>query len=430
MVELKEFLDDNKKPVVIVGLGYVGLPLAVEFSKIRSVIGYDIQLERILDLQRGLDKTLEVSAKDLSNNNLKFTNNIDDLHRSKIYIVTVPTPIDSNNQPNLKPIISATHELGKILKKEDLVIYESTVFPGTTEEICVPILEANSGLTYNKDFYLGYSPERVNPGDKVHTIPNIVKVVSGSNEDTALILEKLYSSIISAGIFIASSIKVAEAAKVIENTQRDLNIALMNELSLIFNLMNIDTKAVLDAANTKWNFLNFQPGLVGGHCIGVDPFYLTYKAQSLGYDPKIILAGRTLNDQMSKHIVDKLLDSMTKKNIDVKDSKILVMGLTFKENCPDIRNSKVFDIVSSLKERSLDVDVFDPWVDSDDQSIVGIINIINQPQFNSYDGIIVAVGHSEFIDLGIEKIKRFAKKLSVIFDVKSIFPIDSSDIRL
>jgi len=430
MVELKEFLDDNKKPVVIVGLGYVGLPLAVEFSKIRSVIGYDIQLERILDLQRGLDKTLEVSAKDLSNNNLKFTNNIDDLHRSKIYIVTVPTPIDSNNQPDLKSIISATHELGKILKKEDLVIYESTVFPGTTEEICVPILEANSGLTYNKDFYLGYSPERVNPGDKVHTIPNIVKVVSGSNEDTALILEKLYSSIISAGIFIASSIKVAEAAKVIENTQRDLNIALMNELSLIFNLMNIDTKAVLDAANTKWNFLNFQPGLVGGHCIGVDPFYLTYKAQSLGYDPKIILAGRTLNDQMSKHIVDKLLDSMTKKNIDVKDSKILVMGLTFKENCPDIRNSKVFDIVSSLKERSLDVDVFDPWVDSDDQSIVGIINIINQPQFNSYDGIIVAVGHSEFIDLGIEKIKRFAKKLSVIFDVKSIFPIDSSDIRL
>ena len=313
MVELKEFLDDNKKPVVIVGLGYVGLPLAVEFSKIRSVIGYDIQLERILDLQRGLDKTLEVSAKDLSNNNLKFTNNIDDLHRSKIYIVTVPTPIDSNNQPDLKSIISATHELGKILKKEDLVIYESTVFPGTTEEICVPILEANSGLTYNKDFYLGYSPERVNPGDKVHTIPNIVKVVSGSNEDTALILEKLYSSIISAGIFIASSIKVAEAAKVIENTQRDLNIALMNELSLIFNLMNIDTKAVLDAANTKWNFLNFQPGLVGGHCIGVDPFYLTYKAQSLGYDPKIILAGRTLNDQMSKHIVDKLLDSMTKK---------------------------------------------------------------------------------------------------------------------
>jgi UDP-N-acetyl-D-galactosamine dehydrogenase len=430
MVELKEFLDDNKKPVVIVGLGYVGLPLAVEFSKIRSVIGYDIQLERILDLQRGVDKTLEVSAKDLSNNNLKFTNNIDDLHQSKIYVVTVPTPIDSNNQPDLKPIISATHELGKILKKEDLVIYESTVFPGTTEEVCVPILEANSGLTYNKDFYLGYSPERVNPGDKVHTIPNIVKVVSGSNEDAALILEKLYSSIISAGIFIASSIKVAEAAKVIENTQRDLNIALMNELSLIFDLMNIDTKAVLDAANTKWNFLNFQPGLVGGHCIGVDPFYLTYKAQSLGYDPKIILAGRTLNDQMSKHIVDKLLDSMTKKDIDVKDSKILVMGFTFKENCPDIRNSKVIDVVRSLEEKCLDVDVFDPWVDSNDESIVGIMNIINQPQFNSYDGIIVAVGHSVFVDLGIEKIKRFAKKQSVIFDVKSIFPIDSSDIRL
>ncbi|MDA9964367.1 nucleotide sugar dehydrogenase [Gammaproteobacteria bacterium] len=430
MVELKEFLDDNKKPVVIVGLGYVGLPLAVEFSKIRSVIGYDIQLERILDLQRGVDKTLEVSAKNLSNNNLKFTNNIDDLHQSKIYVVTVPTPIDSNNQPDLQPIISATHELGKILKKEDLVIYESTVFPGTTEEVCVPILEANSGLTYNKDFYLGYSPERVNPGDKVHTIPNIVKVVSGSNEDAALILERLYSSIISAGIFIASSIKVAEAAKVIENTQRDLNIALMNELSLIFDLMNIDTKAVLDAANTKWNFLNFQPGLVGGHCIGVDPYYLTYKAQSLGYDPKIILAGRTLNDQMSKHIVDKLLASMTKKDIDVKDSKILVMGLTFKENCPDIRNSKVFDVVSSLKEKCLAVDVFDPWVDSNDESIVGIMNIINQPQFNSYDGIIVAVGHSVFVDLGIEKIKRFAKKQSVLFDVKSIFPIDSSDVRL
>jgi UDP-N-acetyl-D-glucosamine/UDP-N-acetyl-D-galactosamine dehydrogenase len=430
MVELKEFLDDNKKPVVIVGLGYVGLPLAVEFSKIRSVIGYDIQLERILDLQRGVDKTLEVSAKNLSNNNLKFTNNIDDLHQSKIYVVTVPTPIDSNNQPDLQPIISATHELGKILKKEDLVIYESTVFPGTTEEVCVPILEANSGLTYNKDFYLGYSPERVNPGDKVHTIPNIVKVVSGSNEDAALILERLYSSIISAGIFIASSIKVAEAAKVIENTQRDLNIALMNELSLIFDLMNIDTKAVLDAANTKWNFLNFQPGLVGGHCIGVDPYYLTYKAQSLGYDPKIILAGRTLNDQMSKHIVDKLLASMIKKDIDVKDSKILVMGLTFKENCPDIRNSKVFDVVSSLKEKCLAVDVFDPWVDSNDESIVGIMNIINQPQFNSYDGIIVAVGHSVFVDLGIEKIKRFAKKRSVLFDVKSIFPIDSSDVRL
>ena len=430
MLELKEFLRDIKNPISLIGLGYVGLPLAVEFSRVRSVVGYDIQSSRIAELKNSIDSTLEVSPEDLSNKNLQYTNNINDILSSKIFIVTVPTPIDCDNQPNLDPLIKATKQIGSILKKEDLVIFESTVFPGATEEICAPILEEESGLSFNEDFFLGYSPERVNPGDKLHRIPDIVKVVSGSSPQATDIIEELYSAVILAGVYKAESIKVAEAAKVIENTQRDLNIALMNELSLIFNIMNIDTKAVLDAANTKWNFLNFQPGLVGGHCIGVDPYYLTHKSQSLGYDPKIILAGRSLNDQMSYHLIDKLISEMDKNNFILSESRILIMGLTFKENCPDIRNSKVLDLVNILEGRGVETDVYDPWVNENNSLLDQKVNLISKPKSCFYDAIIIAVSHLLFSEIGINEIKKFGKEKSIIFDVKSMFPASLTDLRL
>ena len=336
-------LDYKNCKIAIVGLGYVGLPLAVEFSKIRAVMGFDINSERVSELNRGIDNTLEVDQDEFKNLDINFTDDIRDIKKCKIFIITVPTPIDAKKLPNLEPLISATKAISQILKKGDLVIYESTVFPGATEDICGPILEKESHLSLNQDFYLGYSPERVNPGDKAHKIPNIVKVTSGSTPDAAHIVDELYSSIVLAGTFLAKSIKVAEAAKVIENTQRDLNIALMNELSIIFEILKIDTKEVLEAASTKWNFLNFSPGLVGGHCIGVDPYYLTYKAQEVGYQPEIILAGRKLNDDMSLYIANKFATELDEQGIPIKNARILVMGITFKENCPDTRNSKVLD---------------------------------------------------------------------------------------
>ncbi|MDA9690421.1 nucleotide sugar dehydrogenase [Pseudomonadota bacterium] len=423
-------LDYKSCKIAIVGLGYVGLPLAVEFSKIRAVTGFDIKSERVSELNQGIDNTLEVDQDEFKNLDINFTDDILDIKKCKIFIITVPTPINSKKLPNLEPLISATKAISQILKKGDLVIYESTVFPGATEEICGPILEKESQLSLNQDFYLGYSPERVNPGDKAHKIPNIVKVTSGSTPDAAHIVDELYSSIVHAGTFLAKSIKVAEAAKVIENTQRDLNIALMNELSLIFEILKIDTTEVLEAASTKWNFLNFSPGLVGGHCIGVDPYYLTYKAQEVGYQPEIILAGRKLNDDMSLYIANKFTTKLDEQGIPIKNARILVMGITFKENCPDTRNSKVLDLVLELKQHEMLVEVFDPWVQPGNFLPSSNVTLIENPKMNYYDGIILAVSHNQFIDLGIDKIKNYAKKKHIFFDLKSIFPINQSNFRL
>jgi UDP-N-acetyl-D-glucosamine/UDP-N-acetyl-D-galactosamine dehydrogenase len=423
-------LDYKNCKIAIVGLGYVGLPLAVEFSKIRAVMGFDINSERVSELNQGIDNTLEVDQDEFKNLDINFTDDIRDIEKCKIFIITVPTPIDAKKLPNLEPLISATKAISQILKKGDLVIYESTVFPGATEDICGPILEKESHLSLNQDFYLGYSPERVNPGDKAHKIPNIVKVTAGSTPDAAHIVDELYSSIVLAGTFLAKSIKVAEAAKVIENTQRDLNIALMNELSIIFEILKIDTKEVLEAASTKWNFLNFSPGLVGGHCIGVDPYYLTYKAQEVGYQPEIILAGRKLNDDMSLYIANKFATKLDEQDIPIKNARILVMGITFKENCPDIRNSKVLDLVLELKQHEMLVEVFDPWVKPDHFLSSSGVTLIENLKMNYYDGIILAVSHNQFIHLGIDKIKNYAKKQHIFFDLKSIFPINQSNFRL
>ena len=420
----------KKTKISIIGLGYVGLPLAISFSKFYKVVGFDLSKERISDLRKGSDETLEVKKNTiLKAKNLMFTSNLNDLKKCNCHIVTVPTPIDKFNKPDFSNLISASQMIGKILKKNDIVIYESTVYPGATEEICVPILEKKSDLIYNNDFFVGYSPERMNPGDKKHTVENIIKVTSGSNEGTANFVNKLYKSIVKAGTYKASSIKVAEAAKVIENTQRDINISLINELSLIFDKIDIDTEEVLKAAGTKWNFLPFKPGLVGGHCIGVDPYYLTYKSKKLGYDPKIILAGRKLNDNMSTHIVNKLFLKMDKKKIKVSNSKILIMGLTFKENCPDIRNSKVFDLAKQLKKSKAKVSVYDPWVNNKIHKLNGI-SLIKKPIKNNYDCIILAVAHNFFKKMGIKKIKNFTKKNHIIFDLKYIFPENFSDLRL
>lgn len=425
-------LDFDEAQIAVIGLGYVGLPLAVEFSKIRTVTGFDINKKRINELNQGIDKTLEVEQNEFVNLDIVFTDCISDIQKCKIFIITVPTPINENKLPDLEPLISATKSIARILKLGDLVIFESTVFPGATEDICGKLLEQESNLVLNKDFYLGYSPERVNPGDKDHKIPNITKVTSGSTQEIADIVDDLYSSIIFAGTFKAKSIKVAEAAKVIENTQRDLNIALMNELSLIFDILDIDTAEVLEAASTKWNFLSFSPGLVGGHCIGVDPYYLTFKAQEVGYQPEIILAGRKLNDEMSSYIAKKFIQKLIAKDINPKNSKILVMGISFKENCPDTRNSKVLDLVSELYSNEMHVHVLDPWVDSSHLplDLVQDIDFINSPKDNYYDGIILAVGHNQFLDLGVDKIHNFAKENNVFFDLKSIFSSDQSDFRL
>ena len=421
----------NKKVISVIGLGYVGLPLAIEFAKKYSVIGYDLNSQRISELQNGIDITKEVDGKDLlMAKNLVFTNNTDDMNNASIFIVTVPTPIDKKNIPDLTPLESASQLVGKHLQKNNLVIYESTVYPGATEEICVPILEKFSGLDFNKDFFVGYSPERINPGDKDHKVSDILKVTSGSTDDTAEVVDNLYGSIIKAGTFKASSIKVAEAAKVIENTQRDVNIALINELSILFNKLNIDTEDVLKAASTKWNFQTFWPGLVGGHCIGVDPYYLTHKAKSIGYDPEIILAGRKLNDSMASYVASSMAKAMIKKDIKLNSSKVLLLGITFKENCPDIRNTKVLDVICELKDYGIDVEFYDPWVNPLDLSDDHSIFFTDSLKENFYDGIILCVAHNEFKKLGPEKIKNLGKEKSIIYDLKYLLPQNKSNLRL
>ncbi|MFG9692682.1 Vi polysaccharide biosynthesis UDP-N-acetylglucosamine C-6 dehydrogenase TviB [Pseudomonas aeruginosa] len=417
--------------VAVVGLGYVGLPLAVEFGKKRTVVGFDINQGRIAELRQGIDSTLEVDAAELKEaSELSFTFNLQDLQKCNVFIVTVPTPIDEHKQPDLTPLVKASESIGKVLKKGDIVIYESTVYPGATEEDCVPVLEKFSGLRFNEDFFAGYSPERINPGDKEHRVSSIKKVTSGSTPEIAELVDSLYREIITAGTHKASSIKVAEAAKVIENTQRDLNIALINELAIIFNRMGIDTEAVLKAAGTKWNFMPFRPGLVGGHCIGVDPYYLTHKAQSIGYHPEIILAGRRLNDGMGAYVVSQLVKAMLKRRIHVDGARVLLMGLTFKENCPDLRNTKVVDIVRELAEYNIQVDVFDPWVSAEDAMHEYGITSVGTPSHGAYDGIILAVAHSEFKNMGAENIRKLGKAEHVLYDLKYLLDEDQSDLRL
>jgi UDP-N-acetyl-D-galactosamine dehydrogenase len=417
--------------VAIIGLGYVGLPLALEFAKKRQVIAFDINKKRIKELNSGIDKNLEFNKHKLRNSKkIKFTNIKKDLKFSNCYIITVPTPIDKSKKPNLKPLLMASEMIGKLIKKGDLIIYESTVYPGCIEEICVPVLEKFSKFKYNQHFFCGYSPERINPGDKEHIISNIVKVTSGSTPEIAELVDNLYKEIIIAGTHKAPTIKIAEAAKVIENTQRDLNIALVNELSILFRKMNIDTQAVLAAAGTKWNFLPFKPGLVGGHCIGVDPYYLTYKAKSIGYQPKIILAGRDLNDSMGKYVALELVKKIKKKNIQIKKAKILVMGLTFKENCPDIRNSGVQNVIFELKKFGCDLDIQDPYVDRNEiKKIYGIYPKLKLSQ-NLYDAVLIAVAHDEFRKIGLANIKGICKTNHVIFDLKNLFKTDQVDLKL
>ena len=424
-------MDVKDLNLAIVGLGYVGLPLAVEFGRRRSVVGFDINQQRINQLQSGTDATLETTAEDLAAaTRLTYTTRIDDLRTCNCFIVTVPTPIDEYKRPDLTPLIKASETVGKVLKKGDIVIYESTVYPGCTEEDCVPVLERESGLKFNYDFYCGYSPERINPGDKEHRVTTIKKVTSGSTPKIADLVDVLYNEIIIAGTHKAESIKVAEAAKVIENTQRDLNIALINELAIIFNKMGIDTEAVLKAAGSKWNFLPFRPGLVGGHCIGVDPYYLTHKAQAIGYHPEIILAGRRLNDSMGTYVVAQLVKTMTKRRVQVDGAKVLVMGLAFKENCPDLRNTRVVDIVAELNDYNCEVDVYDPWVSVEEAQNEYGITPISQVQQNTYDAIIVAVAHHEFKIMGSKVIRMLCKKNSVIYDLKYVFAPKEADLRL
>lgn len=417
--------------LAVIGLGYVGLPLAVEFGKHRSVVGFDINQQRIDELKAGNDHTLETTPEELAAaRHLAYTTNIDDLRACNCYIVTVPTPIDEHKRPDLTPLVKASETVGKVLKKGNIVIYESTVYPGCTEEDCVPVLEKHSGLKFNHGFYCGYSPERINPGDKEHRVTTIKKVTSGSTPEIANLVDALYSEIITAGTHKAESIKVAEAAKVIENTQRDLNIALINELALIFNKMGIDTEAVLEAAGSKWNFLPFRPGLVGGHCIGVDPYYLTHKAQALGYHPEIILAGRRLNDSMGTYVVAQLIKAMTKRRIQVEGAKVLVMGLAFKENCPDLRNTRVVDIVRELKDYNCEVDIFDPWVSAEEARHAYGVTPIAVPNCGSYDAILLAVAHHQFKLMGGEAIRALGKPTSVLYDLKYVLDSNESDLRL
>jgi UDP-N-acetyl-D-galactosamine dehydrogenase len=417
--------------LAVIGLGYVGLPLAVEFGKQRSVVGFDIHTSRIEALRQGKDSTLEVSDAELAEaNQLSYSADLNDLSDCNVFIVTVPTPIDAHRRPDLTPLIKASESIGKVLKRGDIVIYESTVYPGATEEDCVPVLERVSGLTFNVDFFAGYSPERINPGDKTHRVTNIKKVTAGSTPEVADLVDALYNQIITVGTHKASSIKVAEASKVIENTQRDVNIALINELALIFNKMGIDTEEVLIAAGTKWNFLPFRPGLVGGHCIGVDPYYLTHKAESIGHHPEIVLAARRLNDKMGEYVASQLVKQMVLKEIQVHKSRILILGLTFKENCPDIRNTKIIEMINALKEYDVQVDVYDPWVNAAEAMHEYDIQLCDYPDVNTYDGIILAVAHHQFKDMGVDKIRLLGKEKSIIYDLKYIFSKNDTDIRL
>lgn len=422
----------QEKTIAIIGLGYVGLPLAVEFGKVRQVIGFDINAKRVRELYGGQDFTLECSFQELSEASyLHYSSDSDDLKEAQIFIVTVPTPVDQANRPDLTPLIKASEIVGNVLKVGDIVIYESTVYPGATEEICVPVLEKLSGLKFNHDFFCGYSPERINPGDREHRLPTIKKVTSGSTPAVAEEVDLIYKQIIKAGTYKASSIKVAEAAKVIENTQRDVNIALMNELSLIFRKLGIDTLEVLQAAGTKWNFLPFRPGLVGGHCIGVDPYYLTHKAQEVGYHPEVILAGRRINDSMADHVADETVKLMLRKGLPVLRSKVLVLGLTFKENCRDVRNTKVVNVIKALQDYNIYVDIYDPWIDvAEAKHEYGLACLTEAPTQGQYAAIVLAVSHHQFMALGEQGIKAFGQPGAVVYDVKGILPIGAADGRL
>jgi UDP-N-acetyl-D-galactosamine dehydrogenase len=423
--------DLNSTKIGIVGLGYVGLPLAVEFGKQYPTIGLDIKEDRVNELREGVDSTLEVTSAEIAEaDQLVFTNRPDDLANCNVYIVTVPTPIDVYNRPDLSYLRSSSETVGKMLKAGDIVIYESTVFPGATEEVCVPVLEAVSGMTFNTDFFAGYSPERINPGDKEHRVSNILKVTSGSTPEVADFVDALYRSIVTAGTHRASSIRVAEASKIIENTQRDLNIALVNELALICNQLGIDTLEVLEAAGTKWNFLPFRPGLVGGHCIGVDPYYLTHKAQEISYHPEVILAGRRLNDDMGRYIAEQVVKLMMNRKIHVSGSRVLVMGLTFKENCPDLRNSRAIDVVRELQRYNVVVDLHDPCVSPDDVRKEYDLEMETAPEQGNYDAVIIAVGHKQFRDAGADNLRALCKPNGVLYDVKSILPLETVDGRL
>lgn len=417
--------------VCVIGLGYVGLPLAVEFSKKRPILGFDINQRRIDDLKSGNDFTLETSKEDLAAaKDLSYSTDTDDLRTCNCFIVTVPTPIDEYKRPDLTPLIKASEIVGKILKSGDIVIFESTVYPGCTEDDCVPVLEKHSGLKFNQDFFCGYSPERINPGDKERHVTTIKKITSGSTPEVANIIDALYNEIITVGTHKAESIKVAEAAKVIENTQRDLNIALINELSIIFNKLGVDTEAVLKAAGTKWNFLPFRPGLVGGHCIGVDPYYLTHKAEAIGYHPEVILAGRRINDGMGVYVAKQLFKEMLKRQVQVAGARVLVLGLTFKENCPDLRNTRVIDVVRELQDYEIQVDVHDPWANGDQAYNEFGLDLVQKPQNNSYDGIILAVAHNEFKEMGAKTVRKFGKDNHVLYDLKNVYDFHESDLRL
>lgn len=423
--------DLAKTRIGVIGLGYVGLPLAVEFGKKYPTVGLDTNTARIKELREGRDSSLEVEPEELQQvSNLIYTSELEDLKGCNVYIVTVPTPINEHKQPDLSPLISASHTLGQLIKPGDIAIFESTVYPGATEEDCVPIIEADSGLTFNRDFFVGYSPERINPGDKEHRLSTIKKVTSGSTPEVADFVDDLYRSVITAGTHKASSIKVAEAAKVIENTQRDVNIALINELALIFNRLGIDTLEVLEAAGSKWNFLPFRPGLVGGHCIGVDPYYLTHKAQAIGYQPEIILAGRRLNDGMGAYVVHTTVKMMMKRGIATSNSKVLILGLTFKENCPDLRNTRVVDIVSEFQDYGATVDVYDPWVDPDEAEREYRLRPIETLVDDTYQAVILAVAHKQFAEMGSHRIRALCKENGVLFDVKHILPVTDVDARL
>lgn len=424
-------MTQTAKKIAVIGLGYVGLPLAVEFGKKRDVVGFDINEARIAELRGGTDSTLETEPEELADaKGLSFTTNVDDIADCTIFIVTVPTPIDGHKRPDLTPLVKASETVGKVLKKGDIVIYESTVYPGATEEDCVPMLERVSGMTFNTDFFAGYSPERINPGDKEHRLPTIRKVTSGSTPEIADEVDALYADIITAGTFKATSIKVAEAAKVIENTQRDLNIALVNELAIIFNKMGIDTLSVLEAAGTKWNFLPFRPGLVGGHCIGVDPYYLTHKAEAIGYHPHVILAGRRINDGMGAYIAGEMVKAMMRRRIQVNGSRILVLGLTFKENCPDLRNTKVVDVIAELKDYGAEVDVYDPWAESAEAEHEYGIALTDKLDEGVYDGVVGAVAHDQFRAWDAAQLKALCRDDCVIYDLKNTLPADVVDLKL
>lgn len=428
----RSMFDINKTKIGVIGLGYVGLPLAVEFGKQLPVVGFDINKARIAELKAGKDSSLEVEPHELKEaTRLTITTDLSALESCNFYIVTVPTPIDRHRRPDLTPLISASHTVGKTIKKGDVVVYESTVYPGCTEEDCVPIIERESGLKFNTDFFVGYSPERINPGDKEHRVTNIVKVTSGSTPEVADYVDAVYRRVIKVGTHKASSIRVAEAAKVIENTQRDVNIALINELALLFHRMGIDTLEVLEAAGSKWNFLPFRPGLVGGHCIGVDPYYLTHKAQEIGYNPEIILAGRRINDNMGAHVAERVVKMMTRRRIPVVDAKVLVLGLTFKENCPDIRNTRAIDIIKELEGFHAEVDIYDPWANpAEVKHEYGGLNLIPELKRGEYDAVIIAVGHREFREMGVQALRALGKPNHVLFDVKALLPRDQVDDRL